>query len=383
MLILLPPSEGKAVPRRGKRLSLPDLDFPELTEARETVLDALVRLCSGGSPEDVEEAARTLGLGSTQLDQVRRNADLPVAPTARADRIYTGVLYDALDLGSLDAAARRRATRWVVIMSSLFGIVRPNDPIASYRLSGDTNLPGVGTVATFWRARLDPVLAAAAGSGLVVDLRSSTYAGFWRPPAAIAAQVATVRVLHEVDGRRLVVSHFNKATKGRIVRALLVLFASEHQQLAHKLDRAFDAFVQTREGGIALRRVGRALDRGRVRRSIATQRRSNGVRFPSTASSAVRRIRRVARDVGVGRPSMATAGRRRSRRPLQSGDDLRSRARAHRAVRRVDRQDARRRYVDAGWRRLVAPRRRRPAGAQSRLLHLRQQTTTGRVVWRA
>jgi uncharacterized protein len=33
--------------------------------------------------------------------------------------------------------------------------------------------------------------------------------------------VATVRVLHEVDGVRKVVSHFNKATKGRIVRALL------------------------------------------------------------------------------------------------------------------------------------------------------------------
>jgi hypothetical protein len=28
-------------------------------------------------------------------------------------------------------------------------------------------------------------------------------------------------VLHEVAGRRQVVSHFNKATKGRIVRALL------------------------------------------------------------------------------------------------------------------------------------------------------------------
>ena len=221
VLILLPPSEGKAVPRRGKRLDLSDLDFPELTQARETVLDALVELCSGSTRDDVEEAARTLGLGTTQLDQVRRNADLPVAPTARADRIYTGVLYDALDLGSLDATARRRATRWVVIMSSLFGIVRPNDPIASYRLSGDTNLPGLGTVATFWRAHLDPVLTAAAGAGLVVDLRSSTYAGFWRPTPPLAPQVATVRVLHEVDGRRKVVSHFNKATKGRIVRALL------------------------------------------------------------------------------------------------------------------------------------------------------------------
>lgn len=221
MLILLPPSEGKAVPRRGKRLSLADLDFPELTESRETVLSALVKLCDRDAPDEVTDAATTLGLGPTQLDQVVRNAGLLEAPTARADRIYTGVLYDALDLGSLDAAARRRATRWVVIMSSLFGMVRPNDPIASYRLSGDTNLPGLGTVSTFWRGHLGPSLAEAAGSGLVVDLRSSTYASFWRPPAELAPQVATVRVLHEVDGRRKVVSHFNKATKGRIVRALL------------------------------------------------------------------------------------------------------------------------------------------------------------------
>jgi cytoplasmic iron level regulating protein YaaA (DUF328/UPF0246 family) len=33
--------------------------------------------------------------------------------------------------------------------------------------------------------------------------------------------VATVRILQEMKGKRQVVSHFNKATKGRIVRALL------------------------------------------------------------------------------------------------------------------------------------------------------------------
>jgi hypothetical protein len=33
--------------------------------------------------------------------------------------------------------------------------------------------------------------------------------------------VTTVRVLHEVKGKRQVVSHFNKATKGRLVRAVL------------------------------------------------------------------------------------------------------------------------------------------------------------------
>jgi len=65
------------------------------------------------------------------------------------------------------------------------------------------------------------VVREAAGSGLVVDLRSSTYAAFWRPAPDLAARVVTVRVLHEVNGKRQVVSHFNKATKGRLVRALL------------------------------------------------------------------------------------------------------------------------------------------------------------------
>ena len=55
--------------------------------------------------------------------------------------------------------------------------------------------------------------------GLLVDLRSATYAAFWRPAPDLARRVATVRVLHEVNGRRQVVSHFNKATKGRMVRA--------------------------------------------------------------------------------------------------------------------------------------------------------------------
>jgi cytoplasmic iron level regulating protein YaaA (DUF328/UPF0246 family) len=217
VLILLPPSEGKAVPRRGKHLDLDALDFPGLTDARHRVVTTLVDLCA----DDPQRAAAALGLGPTQLDQIARNATLLDAPTARADRIYTGVLYDALAIDSLDAAARRRATRWLVIMSSLLGAVRPNDAIPSYRLSGDTTLPGLGIVSAHWRAHLDETLAEAAGSGLVVDLRSSTYASFWRPAAALAPRVATVRVLHQVGDERKVVSHFNKATKGRMVRALL------------------------------------------------------------------------------------------------------------------------------------------------------------------
>jgi len=219
VLILLPPSEGKTAPSHGTSLRLESLSFPALAGPREQVLDALVSLCSGSTSD---MAAATLGLGPTQIGELARNASLREAPTARADRVYSGVLYEALDLPSLEAPARARASRWLAIASGLFGLLRPTDRIPAYRLSGGVSLPHVGPVATYWAKHLDSVVREAAGSGLVVDLRSSTYASFWRPGSDLRDRVVTVRVLHEAGGVRKVVSHFNKATKGRLVRDLLV-----------------------------------------------------------------------------------------------------------------------------------------------------------------
>ena len=215
MLILLPPSEGKTAPRRGKPLDLEGLSAPSLTPARERVLDALITLCA----DDPAAAAAVLEVPKTQLELVELNASLRTAPTARADAVYAGVLYDALGLATLSAGARRRATSRVRVTSSLFGLVAPTDRIPAYRLSGDAVLPGLGTVAGVWRDALGPEISGLVGDGLLVDLRSGMYAAFWRPTGL--TRVATVRVLHEVKGKRQVVSHFNKATKGRIVRALL------------------------------------------------------------------------------------------------------------------------------------------------------------------
>jgi cytoplasmic iron level regulating protein YaaA (DUF328/UPF0246 family) len=215
VLILLPPSEGKTPPRRGKPV---DLTTGPLATPRRQVYDALVGLCRG--PE--AEAIRVLGLSPGQAVDVRRNAALDELPSAPAEKVYSGVLYEALGLTTLGVSAHRRALARVAIVSSLYGAVGPGERITAYRLGGGVNLPGLGVVAAHWRRHLDPVVRDRAGRGLVVDLRSSTYAAFWRPSPDLAARVVTVRVLHEVDGRRQVVSHFNKATKGRLVRELLM-----------------------------------------------------------------------------------------------------------------------------------------------------------------
>jgi uncharacterized protein len=218
VLVLLPPSEGKTPPRRGRPLDLSALSFPDLRPHRAEVLEALVTLCT---TQEATVAATVLGLGPTLTDEVRAGALLWQSPTARADRVYSGVLYEALDLPSLDQAARRRATSWLSVTSGLFGLLRLSDRVPAYRLSGGVSLPGIGTVSTYWGRRLDASVREAAGSGLVVDLRSSTYAPFWRPGPDLAPRTVSLRVLQDRDGRRSVVSHLNKATKGRLVRALL------------------------------------------------------------------------------------------------------------------------------------------------------------------
>ncbi|WP_456697570.1 YaaA family protein [Aeromicrobium sp. P5_D10] len=217
MLILLPPSEGKTRPAAGTPLDLETLSFPALTPVRALLLRTLVKL-SNGNPK---RAAEVLGLGPTQADAIEINAGLTAEPTARADAIYTGVLFSALDLQTLDIAARSRADSSIAIASALFGLVRPSDPIPAYRLSGNVTLPRLGTIAGRWRAPLPKVMSDVVGDGLLIDLRSGTYTALGKPPVELADRTATMRVLHEHNGQRKVVSHFNKATKGRIVRDLM------------------------------------------------------------------------------------------------------------------------------------------------------------------
>jgi cytoplasmic iron level regulating protein YaaA (DUF328/UPF0246 family) len=178
MLILLPPSEGKQAPRRGKPLDLAALAYAEaLVAPRGAVLDAV-------------------------------GPALREAPTAAAMRVYTGVLFQALRLAELPGPARRR----VLIFSGLWGVVRPGDRIPGYKLPVGTGVPGLGPLAAHWRS---PLRDALPDRGLVVDLRSGPYAAMWSPRKA---KVVTVRAF--TPGGK-VISHMVKATRGRVARVLL------------------------------------------------------------------------------------------------------------------------------------------------------------------
>jgi cytoplasmic iron level regulating protein YaaA (DUF328/UPF0246 family) len=209
VLVLLPPSETKHPGGDGAPLDLTALSAPELTPVRTELAESLVKLA-----DDVPASRTALGLSPKQDDEVARNAALWTSPTLPALTRYTGVLYDALDVPSMTRAQRARAGRRLAVGSALFGLVGADDRIPAYRLSAGSSLPGLPTLRSLWRPALSPVLAAL--DGLVVDLRSGSYAGLAPVPGAVTVQVLSERP----DGTRAVVSHFNKAHKGRLARLL-------------------------------------------------------------------------------------------------------------------------------------------------------------------
>ena len=232
MLILLPPSEGKTAPTEGPVLDLRSLSFPELLATRKQVLDALTGLCRSRP----NEARKALALGPTQGDEIRRNASLKRAPAGAAIDVYTGVLFDALDAASLNAAQRRRLQAGTAIASALFGLLRPDDLIPAYRLSADTSLPPLGALAPLWRDRVSAEIERSTGP--ILDLRSQAYVNLGPLPASVHDRALVARVLLERNGRRSVVSHHNKATKGRLVRGLVSAGA-----LPRTVDRLLDSIT--------------------------------------------------------------------------------------------------------------------------------------------
>lgn len=242
MIVLLPPSETKRIGGDGPALRLDALSSPTLEPVRAELVGDLTALAT-----DTAASRRALGLSAGQDAEIERNAILLRSSTLPAIQRYTGVLYDALDVESLSGAAASRARARLAVGSALFGLLRADDLVPAYRLSATSKLPGRPTLAARWRPDLEPVLAKIAADELVVDLRSGSYAALGRLPEAVQVEV----LAEYPDGHRTVVSHFNKAHKGRLARAL----ASSRAEP----DDAAKVAAIARRAGMTVERVGNEL----------------------------------------------------------------------------------------------------------------------------
>jgi uncharacterized protein len=205
VLVLLPPSQGKASPDRGRRAGLSTLVYSRLREPRERLIDA------------VDPSLRT-------------------APAIPAAELYTGVLFAALGLADLP---------WdgVLISSALWGVVRPGDRIPAYRLEMSANPPGIGGLAAYWR---EPLRAALPDRGLVLDLRSGSYTAAWQPRRA--THLAVRGFTEAPDGSRTVITHMAKRVRGEVARLVLQAGGAERPQEVAEIATAGGLRVELSDG---------------------------------------------------------------------------------------------------------------------------------------
>jgi len=214
-MILLPPSEGKTDATGKQKMDFKKLSFPELNNQRQELVSAVIAMANG-------PAAKTrsiLSISAKQDFEIERDQKLLTAPIGSAWSVYTGVLYDAIGIESLSAKAKSKFEAENFVVSALFGLINVTDRIPAYRLSGDTVVPKIGSLTKFWSQSVSQLIS---NQGeFVIDLRSGNYVKLGPIAPAIAEQVVVPRIMQKMPkGSPKVVSHSNKATKGRLVREL-------------------------------------------------------------------------------------------------------------------------------------------------------------------
>lgn len=211
MLVLLPPSETKVdggAP--GTSLNLSQLSFPSQNSLREALLHQVLELCA-----DEARALKALKLGPKGAPEVERNRELLSSPVMPALGRYTGVLFDHLDVDTLDAKATTWLEKKVAVFSALFGLIRATDPIPAYRLSFNSRVSG-GPLTTQWSRVAGAVWDEV--DGFVLDLRSEGYRKLSLLSEGKGVFVSLVTP--GSPGSRKALGHANKSVKGRLVRAL-------------------------------------------------------------------------------------------------------------------------------------------------------------------
>ncbi len=223
-------------------LSKPALRFEPEVPAFMNETRSLVKHLKKMTPEELS-ALMSISEPLAQLNAKRFKAFSPEfhAQNARpALMAFNGDVYEGLDAPSLDVKGLRFAQSHVVILSGLYGSLKPMDWLQAYRLEMGTALVqgGFKNLYQFWGdkiARHLNTLQAEDKSPTVINLASQEYFKAV-DRKTLRAQVIECVFEDEKDQRFKVISFFAKRARGKMLR-----FAIDRQVKTPEGLKAFDS----------------------------------------------------------------------------------------------------------------------------------------------
>lgn len=212
MLIFLPPSENKTPATTTETNKFENLSFPQLNNYRKEIYTKLIEISK------TPEAKQNLHLGKNSNQEIKRNINLHKEPINQAIKIYTGVLYEALNYASFNETNKQKAEQSILIFSALWGIIKISDKIPAYRLNTKTKLHPKQTINSIWKEALQDTLNQICKEKIILDCRSTPYKNFWKPPNK---KLVTTKIVQKIADKEKTISHMAKKTRGKLANHLL------------------------------------------------------------------------------------------------------------------------------------------------------------------
>ncbi|MCU1484614.1 MAG: hypothetical protein JWN67_1360 [Actinomycetia bacterium] len=209
VIVLLPPSEGKATGGRGS-WSYGAGAFGDLALRREQVAEAVV-----AQLDDRKRLFGTDGVLADRAVDAARALAAGAAPSLPAWRRFTGVVWEHLDPATLPPSARRR----IVVPSAQLGLVRGDDQVPDFRLKFSVSAGELGRLDRWWRKELTEALARTRGP--IVDLLPNEHAAAL-DLGSLGRRRRVVRVSFLAADGAGAAGHAAKAVKGSLARAILL-----------------------------------------------------------------------------------------------------------------------------------------------------------------
>lgn len=212
-LIVLPPSETKLAAGTGS--------FQECVDALRYVKDFehvhkhIQKTIQAKNHAKLEKVFEMKG---RNLDRaLQKNTNLMTSEVMPAIQRYTGVMYDAIDVSSLDADTKNRASENICIIDGLFGCLRGSDLIPDYKCKINTKLTGLD-VSVFWQEKLVDLFDPCEKDTIILDLLPDAHKKVIPPDTRM---VEIVFMDRKSDGSYKKTGHHAKALKGHFVRYIL------------------------------------------------------------------------------------------------------------------------------------------------------------------
>ncbi|GEM_PF-142130 len=208
MKIILSPSKTQSTV--NQRLGL---DHPKYLKYTKEIIRELKQL-------NKEEISIMMKLKGKLLDEtclMIKNLKLNPKELTPSIQLYTGVVYESLNINDYDDIELNYLNNSVRIISAMYGVLSPMDGIQNYRLDFTMKLKNIH-LTQFWK---EIILKEFKNEDLILDCASLEFSHFLNP---LKEKVHRVEFIDVVDGQEKIISYNAKKLRG-----LMANYCIRHQ----------------------------------------------------------------------------------------------------------------------------------------------------------